>query len=110
MNLAKALVLAAVATFVVANLIHNAGLLDPAAFLSMVFAGLLLWRPHRAFLLAAAVFVAVPAIAFLNWPALSDLSRLRPFFNHLFLLVAGVLAAVGATGALLLPTRSLGAR
>ncbi len=100
-RLPKALVLAAVAALVAANLIHNAGLVDAAAFPGIVFAGLMLWRPRRAFLLAAALFVALPAIAFLDWAALSDLSRLRPFFNHLFLLLAGVFAAAGAAGGLL---------
>ncbi len=103
-NAGKTLVLVSVATFVVANLIHNAGLLDPAAFPGIVFVGLMLRRPHRGFVFAAAVFVAMPAIAFLNWTALSDPSRLRFFFNHLFLLVAGVCAAAGAAG-LLVPAR-----
>lgn len=96
MTIARTLVLIAVAAFVVANLIHNGGLLDPAAFPALTFAGLLLWRPRPIFLFAAALFVAVPAVSFLNWTALADVSHLRPFFNHVALLVAGVFATVGA--------------
>jgi hypothetical protein len=98
MSWAKTLVLGGVAAFLIANLIHNDGLLDPAPLPGIVFAGLMWWRPRRAFLLAAAFFVALPALVFLNWAALSDVSRARPFFNHLFLLLAGVFAVAGAAG------------
>jgi hypothetical protein len=96
MTLSVALMLAAVGAFVVANLIHNAWGLDAAVVPGLVFAGLTLWRRRRLFLGVAAVVVVASVLAFLNWSALAAPSDTRPFFNHLFLLAAGVLATASA--------------
>ncbi|MGH7468203.1 MAG: hypothetical protein ACRENP_09470 [Longimicrobiales bacterium] len=58
--------------------------------------GLLLWRRRRGFLLAAAVVIALPALLFLEPAALLNPADTLPFFNHLALLSAGVLALASA--------------
>jgi hypothetical protein len=98
------LILSALAAYTAANLIHNHVGLDPAVAPAIFFVGLLLWRRRRGFLLASAFVIALPAFSFLRWSALTQPALTLPFFNHLALLAAGVLA-VGSVAAALLPGR-----
>ncbi len=99
------LALAAFVAFVAANLIHNRGGIDSALVPGGVFTALLLWKPRRVFQLLAAISVAVPAIAFFKWAALTDPSRQAYFVNHLFLLLAAVFA-VGGFAMAIMPRRN----
>lgn len=77
-----------------ANLIHNDLGLDPAIAPAAVLTALYWRRPRRGLLWAAAVVTALPSFLFLRWSALGSPAAVRPFFNHLALLVAGVAAVL----------------
>lgn len=91
-----ALLLAAVLCFVIANVIHNGGGVDPAIAPATLLAALYVWRRHRVLLWLALLAIAVPSFAFLKFGALGDPAALRPFLNHLALLLAGTLAVLSA--------------
>lgn len=100
----RTLIVAAYAAFLAANLIHNRFLVDAAIVPSGVFVALMLWKPHRVFLLAAAICVAAPALGFFKPNALLEPTGVLRFLNHMFLLAGGLLAvAAGIVG--VLPSR-----
>ncbi len=103
------LILAALCAFMGAILIHNRGAVDPAFAPGALFTALLFWRPRRVFLVLAGLFLAIPAIAFLKWAALTDPSRQPDFFNHVFLLLTAVLALAGVASGVM-PNRAISAR
>ena len=99
------LLFAALAAFVVANLIHNEFGLDPAIAPAALLAGIYWWRPKRALLWGAAFVIALPAFAFFKWSALTDPSGARMLYNHLALLAAGSLAVASVVRSVV-PTSS----
>lgn len=105
-RLSRLLILAALGAFMGAILIHNRGGVDPAFVPGALFTALLFWRPRRVFLILAGLFLAGPAILFLNWAALTDLSRPAYFFNHIFLLLTAVLALAGIASGVM-PNRAV---
>jgi hypothetical protein len=90
LSLSRLLVLVAFVAFVGANLIHNNFTVDPAVFPSAVFIGLMLWKPRRGFLIAAAAFITLPALTFFKTSAILEPTNTLGFLNHIFLLVAGL--------------------
>jgi hypothetical protein len=105
-GLALYLILGAFAAFTTAIVIHNRFGLDPAIAPATLFVGLLLWRRRRAFLLAAALVIALPAFLFLKPAVLLDPEDLLPFSNHAALLLAGLLAVASAVVTLLPASRT----
>jgi hypothetical protein len=103
--LSNILRLAALAAFAAANIIHNEYRgVDAAIAPATLFTVLMLWKPRRVFIVLAAIFVALPAFRFFNLAALADVAQAHRYFNHLFLLLSGVLAVTaGVLG--LLPAR-----
>ncbi len=103
----RTLIVAAFASFLIANLIHNRFRVDAAIVPSTVFVILLLWQPRRWVLLAAAFLIAVPSALFFKVAAVTNLANTVHFLNHLFLLLAALLA-IGAAVATLVPVRAKG--
>ncbi len=97
----RALIVAALGAFVIAVLIHNRFGLDPAPVPAVLLTALSWWKPRRSLLLAAAIVIAVPAFSFLQWDALTRASDSARLWNHVFLLLAGLLAVAGAVVVLL---------
>lgn len=62
--------------------IYPVALLVPAA----------LWKNRRWLYVAAVIVIALPSLAFLNASALGRPEEVKPFLNHLFLLLAGATA------------------
>lgn len=106
MATAGRILLGAFAALVAANLIHNNFGLDPAVAPAALLLALHWWRPNRWLLLAAAILIALPAFAFLKWGALLNPGDARPFWNHLALLLAGLLAVLAAVTSLAAETRA----
>jgi hypothetical protein len=101
------LLVAAYGSFVAANLIHNQLGLDPAVIPSGLFVALMLWKPHRGFLIAGAICIAAPALGFFKLNAILQPTTSLRFMNHLFLFSGGVLAlAAGASGVVRLQDRA----
>lgn len=89
--------------FAAALLIHNEFRLvniarDIAIYPATIFTGLLLWKPNRWLSTVAAIMIALPALGFIEWAALTEPGETRRFLNQLFLLLAGVFAISGGIG------------
>ncbi len=93
--------------FVTAILIHHEFRLsimrDIAVYPATIFTGLLLWKPKRWLSAIAAIMIALPALAFVDWAALTEPGETRRFLNHLFLLLAGVFAIGGGVSGVVRP-------
>jgi hypothetical protein len=85
--------------FVSALLIHHqfrpSILHDIVIYPATIFTALVLWKPTRWLSAIAAIVIALPALGFVEWAALTEPGELRRFLNHLFLLLAGVFAISG---------------
>ncbi len=101
-RLSRLLLLASLGAFLVAIIIHNRGGIDPAIVPGALFTALFFWKPRRVSLVLAAITLAGPAVAFLNFAALTDPARRAFFINHVFLLLTALLA-LGAVVVGLLP-------
>lgn len=104
-SLGRILIVAGFVAFAAAILVHHrfrAGgvIRDVVIYPAMVFTGLLVWKERRWLYAVAAVTIAVPAVAFLDWAALTNLAETTRFLNHLFLFFAAVLSAVGGISGL----------
>lgn len=95
-QLARLSIIAAFGSFATANLIHNHFGLDRGILPASFCITMLLLRPRRGWLLAAALTIATPTFVFFEWPALLDPFAPAHFANHLALLVAALLAASAA--------------
>ena len=60
-----------------------------------IFTALVLWMPNRWLCAIAAIMIALPALAYVEWAALTEPGGSKRFVNHWFLLLAGVLAISG---------------
>jgi len=93
--------------FVAALLIHHQFRLsimrDIAIYPATIFTALLLWKPSRWFSAITAILIALPALGFIEWAALTELGEPRRFLNQLFLLLAGVFAISGGISGVLRP-------
>ncbi len=58
-----------------------------------------LWKNRRWLYVVAAIATALPSLGFLEASALTRPGQLRPFLNHLFLLLAGVAAVLAGISA-----------
>ncbi len=58
-----------------------------------------LWKSRRWLYVAAAIVIAIPSLAFLNVSALGRPGEVKPFLNHLFLLLAGLTAILAGISA-----------
>jgi len=93
--------------FVTALLIHHdfrlSILRDIAIYPGTIFTGLVLWKPNRWLSVIAAIMIALPALAFVEWTAFTEPGEAKRFLNHLFLLLAGVFAIGGGVSGVLRP-------
>jgi hypothetical protein len=101
------LIVCAFAAYTAANLLHNRWGVDLALAPAALFVGLVLWRRRRVFLLPAAVLIFLPAFAFFRVSELRAPADPFSFYNHVALLIAGVLGVLSAMVALA-PTRRAG--
>jgi len=77
------------ATLVRDVVIYPVALLVPAA----------LWKNRRWLYVAAVIVIALPSLGFLNASALGRPEEVKPFLNHLFLLLAGATAILAGISA-----------
>lgn len=99
LRLGLVLAVSAFAAFLAANLIHNRFTVDAAVVPSALFIGLFLWKRWRALLVVEAVCIAAPALGFFKPAAILEPTGALRMANHVFLLVAGLLAvAAGIAG------------
>lgn len=93
--------------FVTALLIHHEFRLsimrDIVVYPATIFTGLVLWKPTRWLSAIAAIMIALPALGFIEWAALTEPGELRRFLNQLFLLLAGVFAISGGVSGVVRP-------
>lgn len=93
--------------FVIALLIHHQFRLsimrDIGVYPATIFTGLLLWKPKRWLCALAAITIALPALAFVEWAAFTELGETRRFLNQLFLLLAAVFAISGGISGVVRP-------
>jgi len=98
--LASLLLVAGFAAFVTAILVHHrfswAGILrDVVLYPAAVCAGLVVWKSERWPHTLAAITIGIPAWAFFEAAALTEPGETTRFVNHLLLLLAAALAAIG---------------
>lgn len=101
--LGRILIVAGFVTFIAAILFHcrfDAGCIirDVVIYPATIFTALLVGRDQRWLYAIAAIAIAVPAVGFFEPSALAEPAEIRRFLNHLFLLLAALLAAAGAVG------------
>jgi len=86
-------------TFITALLIHHefrlSILRDIGFYPATIFTGLVLWKPNRWLSVIAAIMIALPALAFVEWAAFTEPGEAKRFLNQLFLLLAGIFAISG---------------
>lgn len=93
--------------FATALLIHHefrlSILRDVGIFPATIFTGLLLWKPRRWLSVVAAITIALPALAFIDWAAFTEPGEAKRFLNQLFLLLAAVFAIGGGVSGVVRP-------
>lgn len=93
--------------FITALLIHHefrlSILRDIGFYPATIFTGLVLWKPNRWLSVIAAIMIALPALAFVEWAAFTEPRESKRFLNQLFLLLAGIFAISGGITGVLRP-------
>ena len=98
-HLSQLLLITGWIAFLTALLIHHEFRLsiirDIGIYPATIFTALVLWKPTRLLSAIAAIMIALPALGFIEWAALTEPGESKRFLNQWFLLLAGVLAISG---------------